>query len=126
MADRRHKPLSRMYYLIAGVGGVLLLVIIVGVALCRRNTVNAKKRLAMLHAPLSNQDQDELHTDVMMRHQLANEQEGKMNPLYGAEEHDVSTRWFCARVQYPPATSSLYVSDSVGRASFLVYAGDTS
>ena len=82
------RTFSRMYYVIAGVGLTLLLVTVVGVALCRRNMLVTKRRLALLHAPLS--DQEELYTDVLLRHQMANEAEGEINPLYGVNENEVS------------------------------------
>ena len=83
--------------MVAGVGLVLLLVIVVSVVSCRRNR-RAQKRSQKIKLSQSNQDLD---PSILQRHQMAKKEEtGIMNPGMHADEPAVSlTLTQCQRSQ---------------------------
>ena len=92
--ERRSIP--TVYYMVAGVGLVLLLVIVVSVVSCRRNR-RAQKRSQKVKLSQSNQDLD---PSILQRHQMAKKEEtGIMNPGMHADEPVSLTLTQCQRSQ---------------------------
>ena len=87
------KPKMNLYYVIAGIGGILLIVLITGLTLCRRNTLIARERKFMKHQRFT--ERRDTYIDNMHRHQRANQEMealGTVNPIYGNEEQEVTRR----------------------------------
>lgn len=92
LKDQKHSTSMRLYYVIGGIGGLLLIVIISGLILCRRNTLSEKQRKLITHE--RHRESDDGYADTMYRHHMANQQlgdqPGALNPIYGtAEEEEV-------------------------------------
>ena len=94
LKGQRRFTKTRLYYMIGGIGAVLLLVILTGLLLCRRNSLNEKKRKWIIQASeRQGRNDDETYTDIMYRHHMAHEDQaqGQFNPLYGTKEEEVNT-----------------------------------
>lgn len=92
LTNQRHISSLTLYYVIGGIGALLLLVIVIGLLLCRRNTLNEKERKHMRRERYREND-DETYTDIMYRHHMAKqelENEGACNPIYGTTEEEAS------------------------------------
>lgn len=91
LKNQKHSTSKRLYYVIGGIGGLLLIVIITGLILCRRNTLSEKQRKCITHE--RNRESDDSYTDTMYRHRRANQQleddVGALNPIYGNAEEEV-------------------------------------
>lgn len=89
---QRHFTKARLYYVIGGIGAVLLLVILTGLLLGRRNSLSEKKRKLIIQArERHRRDDDETYADIMYRHHMAHEDQadGQFDPLYGTTEEEV-------------------------------------
>ena len=92
LKNQKHSTSMRLYYVIGAIGGLLLIVIISGLILCRRNTLSEKQRKSITQE--NHRESDDSYTDTMYRHHMASQQlgdePGALNPIYGnAEEEEV-------------------------------------
>lgn len=91
LKNQKHSTRMRLYYVVGGIGGLLLIVIITGVILCRRNTLSEKQRKCITQE--RHRESDDSYTDTMYRHHMANQQlgdePGTVNPIYGNAEEEV-------------------------------------
>ena len=90
LKGQRHSTRMNLYYVTAGIGGILLIVLFTGLILCRRNTLIARERRSMKQQRY--RENEDTYTDNMHRHHMANQQmevEGSMNPIYGTTEEEV-------------------------------------
>lgn len=91
LKNQKHSTSMRLYYVIGGIGGLLLIVIITGLLLCRRNTLSEKQRKSITQD--RHRESDDSYADTMYRHHMANQQlaneSGALNPIYGNAEEEV-------------------------------------
>jgi len=91
LKNQKHSTSIRLYYVIGGIGGLLLIVILTGLLLCRRNTLSEKQRKSIKQE--RHRESDDSYTDTMYRHHMANQQlgdePGTLNPIYGNAEEEV-------------------------------------
>ena len=91
LKNQRHSPRIRLYYVIGGIGGLLLIVIITGLIFCRRNSLSERKRKLMRQERF--RENSESYAENMQRHHLAKEGEaGSFNPIYGNKEEEVAPK----------------------------------
>ena len=86
LKDQTHSTLSSLYYVIAGIGGLLLVVILAGLLLCRRKTLNDRERKLIVKRRQLKAN-SETYTDIMYRHHQRHS-EGAMNPIFGTGPED--------------------------------------
>lgn len=94
LKNEKHYTTMRLYYVIGGTALVLLIVILVGLLLCRRNRLT-KKELKLIKQERYREahTDDEAYTDIMYRHHLAKQEteaQGAFNPIYGTGEEEVN------------------------------------
>ena len=91
LKNQRHSTSMRLYYVIGGIGGLLLIVIITGLLLCRRNSLSERKRKVI--AQDRHREKEDSFADTMLRHHMANQttedEAGTLNPIYGDTEEEV-------------------------------------
>ena len=91
LKNQKHSTSMRLYYVIGGIGGLLLIAIISGLILCRRNTLSKKQGKLISQERL--RESDDSYADTMYRHHMANQQlgdePGVLNPIYGNAEEEV-------------------------------------